>query len=118
MNEEVGNPPLNNQSVLSLVFGILTLLTFCSGWVLFPLTSIFCFPISCLFGFLALVSGAVSLRQISSRYESGSPMAWIGMVLGGIVFLCLMCMVVAIASLFIFAPDAMPTPPFIENFSV
>lgn len=118
MNEEAINSPVNNQSVLSLVFGILTLLTFCSGWVLFPLTSIVCFPISFLFGFLALIFGAFSLRQIRRQNESGSPMAWIGIALGGVIFLCVLCMVIAIASLFIFSPDSIQLPPSLPNFSI
>jgi hypothetical protein len=118
MNEEAINPPANNHSILSLVFGILTILSFCTGMIPFPLTSLICFPSSFLFGILALVFGTISLNRIHRQNESGSPMAWIGIILGGVVFLCVICMVVAFASLFIFAPDTVPMPPFIQNFSI
>jgi len=118
MNEEAVNLPTNNQSVLSLVFGVLTILLFCIGLVPFPFTSLICFPISFVFGILALVFGAISLNRIRRNNESGRPLAWIGIMTGGFVFLCVICMIVVIASLFIFAPNYVPMPPFIKNFSV
>ncbi len=118
MNKEAINPPINNQSILSLVFGILTIVSFCTGMIPFPFTGFICFPTSFLFGIFALALGAISLNRIRRQNESGSPMAWIGILLGGLVFLCVMCMVIAFASLFIFAPDAVPMPPFIQNFSI
>ena len=118
MNKEAIAPSTNNQSILSLVFGILTILSFCTGMIPFPLTGFICFPTSLLFGILALVLGAISLNQIRRQNESGSPMAWVGIILGGVVFLCLMCMIVAVASLFIFSPNSVPMPPFIQNFSI
>ncbi len=39
-------------------------------------------------------------------------------MLGGFVFLCVVCMVAALVSLFIFAPHSVPIPPFIQNFSI
>jgi uncharacterized membrane protein HdeD (DUF308 family) len=117
-NEEIINPPINNQSILSLVFGILTILSFCMGLIPFPFTGLICFPTSLLFGFLALVFGAISLDQIRRQKESGSPMAWIGILIGGFVFVCLMCMVIAIAAFFIFAPNSVHMPPFIQNFQL
>jgi hypothetical protein len=118
MNEEITNPPINNQSVLSLVFGVLTLLSFCAGLIPFPFTGFICLPASFLFGVLALVFGAIFLGQTRRQNEAGIPMAWIGIVLGGFVFLCIVCMVIAIASFFIFSPDSVPTPPLIKNFSI
>jgi uncharacterized membrane protein HdeD (DUF308 family) len=117
MNEKIINSPTNNQAILSLVFGILTIVSFCTGVVPFPLTGFICFPASILFGVLALVFGVISLNQIRRQNESGRPMAWMGIMLGGLVFLCLMCMVIAIASLFIFAPNSIHTPPFFPHFS-
>jgi len=118
MNEEIITPPNNHHSILSLVFGILTVVSFCTGMVPLPFTGFICFPTSFLFGTLALVFGAISLNQIRRRNESGSSMAWTGIILGGAIFLCLMCMIVAVASLFIFSPNSVPMPPFIENFSI
>ena len=116
MSYETGNPtpPVNNQSILSLVFGILTILSFCWGVIPIPFTGFICFPASVLFGVLALVFGAVSLRRIQRENQSGKSMAWAGIMIGGFVFLCLICMVVATASFFIFVPHSIPipTPPF------
>jgi hypothetical protein len=117
MNQKTINSPLNSQSILSLVFGILALLLFCIGLVPFPLTD-FCYPISFLLAILALVFGAISLSKIRRRNESGRSMAWGGIISGGIVFLCMICMVVAIVALFIFAPDFIPMPPFIQKFLI
>jgi uncharacterized membrane protein HdeD (DUF308 family) len=117
MNKEALNPPLNNQSILSLVFGILTILSFCGGIFPLPLTGFVCFPASFLFGILALVFGILSLNRIRKQKEAGSSMAWAGIILSGLVFLCLICMVVAIAALFIFAPNSIHLPPSFPDFS-
>jgi hypothetical protein len=118
MNEEAIHSPINNQSILSLVFGILTILSFCTGLSPFPLTSIICFPTSFLLGILALAFGAISLNRIRKHNESGRPMAWIGIMIGGFVFVCVMCIIITFASLFIFAPNSVPMPPFIQNFQL
>ena len=118
MNEEGISPPVNTQATLSLIFGILTILSLCAGMVPFPFAGFICFPVSFLFGILALVFGAVSLLRISRLNESGSPRAWTGIMLGGFVFLCVVCLVAALASLFIFAPHSVPIPTFIQNFSI
>jgi uncharacterized membrane protein HdeD (DUF308 family) len=117
MNKEIINSPTNSLSILSLVLGILTILSFCTGLIPFPFTGFICFPTSFLFGILALVFGVISLNQIRRQNESGRPMAWIGIMLGGFVFLCVMCMIITIASFFILSPNSIPTPPFIHNFS-
>jgi uncharacterized membrane protein HdeD (DUF308 family) len=118
MNQEVVNPPVNNQSILSLVFGILTILSFCTGLVPVPFTGFICFPTSFLLGILAIVFGAVSLNRIRQQKESGRPMAWGGIMIGGLVFICMMCMIIAIASFFIYTHNSISTPPFIQNFSI
>ena len=43
-------------------------------------------------------------------------MAWIGILSGGLIFLCILCMVIALISLFMFAPDAVP--PYLQNYSI
>jgi len=118
MNEEIINPPINNHSILSFVFGILTILSFCTGLAPVPLTSFICFPTSFLLGFLSLIFGTISLNQIRKRNETGQPMAWVGIALGGFVFICLLCVIITFALFFIFAPDSVPTPPFIQNFQL
>ncbi len=118
MNQETINSPLNNQSVLSLVFGILTFLSFCIGLAPFPFSDLICYPISFLLAILALVFGTISLIQIRRRNKSGRPMAWFGIISGGLVLLCMICMIIIVVALFMFAPDFIPMPPFIQKYLV
>lgn len=110
------SPKTNSHSIISLILGILTLLTLCGGMVPIPFTGFICFPSSFLLGFLALTFGIVSLNTIRKRNETGHPMAWTGIILGGFVFLCMLCLFVAIISLFVFAPDSVP--PILENYQI
>ena len=114
-NEEIITPSVNKQSILSLVFGILTILSFCTGWLPVPFIGILCFPTSLLLGILAFIFGAFSLNRIREHNESGRPMAWIGIMIGGFVFVCVLCMIISIISLFMFAPNSIYMPPFIQN---
>jgi hypothetical protein len=119
MNQNTINSPTNAQSILSLVFGILALLLFCIGLVPFPLTDLICYPISFLFAILALVFGSISLGQIRRRSESGSPMVWVGIISAGFVVLCMICMIIVVVALFMFAPDFIHhMPPFIQKYLV
>ena len=118
MNEEESYSPINIQSVLSLVFGILTILSFCTGWLPIPFTGILCFPVSLVLGVLALIYGTISLNRIRKHNESCRPLAWIGIMIGGFVFMCVLCMVIALASLFILSPDSIPMPPFLDQFQI
>lgn len=111
----LSSPRVNTHSIVSLILGILTVVAFCGGMVPVPFSGIICFPISFLFGLLALVYGAVSLNGVRKRNEVGGFMAWTGILSGGLVFLCMICMVVIILSLFIFAPDSIQ--PIIEGYS-
>jgi hypothetical protein len=117
-NEEVTYSPINTQSILSLVFGILTLLFFCTGWLPVPFTGILCFPLSVLLGLLALIFGVISLNRIRKHNHSGRPMAWLGITIGGFVFVCMLCMLILIASYFIFAPDTFQVPPFLDKYQI
>ena len=110
--------PTNKQSVLSLVFGVLALVFLCLSMIPFPLTGLICFPVSFLFGMLALTLGMISLGQIPRNNETGRPMAWIGIIVGGFILMCMICMVIAIASLFVFAPNSFHLPPSIQNFHI
>jgi len=110
--------PINKQSVLSLVFGILALVFLCLSMIPFPFTGLICFPLSILFGVLSLIFGMISLNQIRRYNETGRPMAWVGIIVGGFLLLCVICMVIAIASLFVFAPNSFHLPPSIQNFHI
>jgi uncharacterized membrane protein len=115
-NEEFLSPPINKHSIISLILGLLTALSFCGGMMPIPLTGFVCFPTSFLLGLSALIYGAVSLRKIKKHNESGHSMAWSGIIIGGFIFFCILSVVVAIISLFIFAPDSIQ--PMIENYSI
>jgi zinc transporter ZupT len=108
----------NQQATLSLIFGLATILSFCVGAMPIPFTGYICFPLSFISGMLALIFGIVALNQIRRRNESGKPMAWVGIVIGGIVFMCLVCMAISLAALFIFAPNYVPTPPFLDGYQL
>jgi hypothetical protein len=104
------HPQNNQQALLSLIFGLATILSFCTGMVPLPFTGLICFPLGFIFSVLALIFGIVGLNQVRARSQSGGPMAWAGIVIGGMVFLCVLCVFISLASLFIFAPEYVPTP--------
>jgi len=113
---ELPSPPTNRHSIISLTLGILTILALCGGMVPIPFTGFICFPITFLLGLLALIYGAISLNTIRKNNEGGKPLAWMGILSGGFIFLCMLCMLIAIVSLFIFAPDSVQ--PIIEGYTL
>jgi hypothetical protein len=116
-NEAASPSRTNRHSIISLVLGILTIVTFCGGFIIpIPFTSFVCAPASLLLGVLALIYGTISLNRIQQHNEAGRPMAWVGILSGGFIFLCVMCMVIALISLFMFSPDSLP--PFLQNHSI
>jgi hypothetical protein len=115
-NEEPILSAINKQAIVSVVFAVLTILSFCTGWLPIPFTGFICFPISFLSAVLALIFGIISLIQIRRLNESGHHYAWSGIVIGGFVFVCILCMLAALISFFIFAPGSIPTPPFIQKY--
>jgi len=111
------SPPTNQHSIISLILGILTLVFFCGSVVVpIPFTSFICAPVSFLLGLSALIYGAISLNTIRRNNETGGVMAWMGILSGGFIFLCILCMVIAVISLFIFAPDSVP--PFLQGYRI
>ncbi|NUQ60649.1 MAG: DUF4190 domain-containing protein [Anaerolineales bacterium] len=110
------SPRINSHSIASLALGILTLLAFCGGMMPVPFSGFVCLPVSFLFGFLSLIYGTISLNTIRKNGETGKPMAWAGILMGGLVFLCMICAIIAILMLFFFAPDTVQ--PIIEGYSV
>ncbi|GAB4542770.1 MAG: hypothetical protein Fur002_13620 [Anaerolineales bacterium] len=109
--------PNNQQAALSLAFSLLTILSACTGLVPIPFTGFICFPLSFLFATLALLFGLVALAQIRRRAQAGSPMAWAGIIIGGLVFFCGVCLALTFASLFFFAPQYIPKPQQFWNGS-
>jgi len=110
------SPPTNRHSIISLILGMLTLFLFCGSWMPIPFTGFICYPASFISGLLALIYGGISLNRIRRNNESGHIMAWAGILSGGFVFLCILCMAILIASLFYFAPDTLQ--PFINNYTL
>ena len=108
----------NQQAILSLIFGLAAILSACMGMIPILPTGFVCFPLSFIFGILALIYGIIALNQIRRRNEMGKPMAWTGIIIGGIIFLCALCMAVSLAALFIFAPEYVPTPPFPNGYQL
>src|SRR5688572_7658712 len=115
-NEEIFSLPLNKHSIVSLILGLLTAISFCGGVMPIPLTGFVCFPTSFLLGLSALIYGAISLRRIKKHNESGHSMAWIGIVIGGLIFFCILSVVIAFISIFIFAPSSVQ--PLIDSYSI
>ena len=117
-NEPIySSPPTNRHSIISLILGVLTVILFCGNFIIpLPLTSLVCLPVSFLLGLGALVYGTVSLNRIRKHNEAGGVMAWMGILSGGIIFLCMISMVVAIAALFYFSPDTIQ--PVIEGYQL
>jgi hypothetical protein len=112
MNEITSSPSTNKHSITSLVFGLLTLASLCTASLPFPFTGFLCVPVGFFFSLFALTYGGIALNQIQKNNETGSPMAWTGILIGGFMMLCVLCMIAALASLFFFAPDSVP--PFLK----
>jgi hypothetical protein len=111
------SPPTNRHSITSLILGILTVIVFCGGIIIpIPFTSFICVPVSSLMGLFALIYGAISLNTIRRKNETGGFMAWMGILSGGFIFLCMLCVVIAFVSLFFFAPDTVQ--PIIEGYQL
>jgi len=104
-------PQTNRHSIISLTLGILTLLALCGGIIPVPLTGFVCFPASSLLGLSALFYGIRSLMNIRKTNEAGRSMAWIGVFIGGVTFLCMLC----ILGLAVAGPMLVPDS-FMEGF--
>jgi NADH:ubiquinone oxidoreductase subunit 2 (subunit N) len=104
------SPATNKHSIISLILGLLALLVSCGMFLPIPFTSFICLPASFLLGIFALFYGMISLRRIRRNNEAGMPYAWIGILSGGFIFLCVACMAAALISLLTYAPESFPLP--------
>ncbi|MBM3123930.1 MAG: DUF4190 domain-containing protein [Chloroflexi bacterium] len=109
-------PRIDAKSIISLVLGMLTIASLCAGILPIPFTAFLCIPASLILGSAAVVTGMVSLNGIRKRNRTGRAAAWIGILTGGAVFLCLVLAGILLASLFVLTPDVIPTPPFFERY--
>ena len=110
------SPRTNRHSITSLILGILTVITLCGAMSPIPFTGFLCIPISFLLGLFSLIYGAISLNSIRRNNETGSFMAWTGILTGGLIFLCMVCMIVAVVSTFILSPDTIQ--PYIPQYGI
>ena len=95
------NSSINRQALLSLLFAILALFTFCIGAMPLPMTDLFCYPTTVIFGIGALWMGVTALFQIRKSAENGGMLAKIGIWIGSLTILFVIC---AITMLIIFFP--------------
>ena len=87
--------PTNRLARISLYSGILTLISFCIGWMPFLLgSSLICYPAAFFFGAISLMSGAVALLQIRKSGQDGRWMALTGAILGGLLIFVTLCAIV------------------------
>ena len=99
--EQTGQPPSTNRNaVISSIAGALTIVSFCLGVAPIPFTDIICYSISLLFAVLALALGFTALLQIRQSGESGRALAWIGISVGGLTMLAVLCIIAVIVSFF------------------
>jgi len=50
--------------------------------------------------------------------ESGRPMAWAGIVVGGFVILCFLCLAATLAYFFMYHPDTIHLPPIFDKYQI
>jgi hypothetical protein len=112
------SPTTNRHSVISLILGLLAVFVSCGMFLPIPFTSFICVPASFLLGIFALFYGTISLHRIRKHNEAGTPYAWVGILSGGFIFLCVVCMAIAIISFLTYAPESFPMPPFLENYQI
>lgn len=84
-------PPLNTRAILSLLFSILTVLSFCLGVAPIPLSSFVCYPGAVLLGLASLWLGWQGLQEVRQKGERGRRLALVGMWTGGLTILSVLC---------------------------
>lgn len=85
--------PINRQALISLLLAVLALLSFCTGAAPLPITALFCYPSSLLLGIGALWMGVKALQQIRQSDENGRALAKIGIWIGSLTILFVICAV-------------------------
>ena len=80
-------PPVNRNAFISMITGVLTLLSFCTAVAPVPLTGYVCYPAAAVLGMIALVTGLTALWQIRRSKENGRTYALAGVWIGGLAVL-------------------------------
>jgi hypothetical protein len=83
----------NRQALFSLLLAVLALLSFCIGAAPLPMTALVCYPSSVLLGIGALWTGVKALQQIRQNNERGHVLAKIGIWIGSLTILFVICAV-------------------------
>jgi hypothetical protein len=90
---------VNRYAIISLISAVLALLSFCIGAAPLPLTALVCYPASILLGIAALRAGFVSIHQMQTSDESGQSLAKIGIWVGSLTIIFIMCAIVLVVVL-------------------
>jgi hypothetical protein len=85
------NIATNRLALISSGAAILTGFSFCIGVAPIPLTAIVCYPASIILGLVALGTGIVALNQINAGLGQGRMLAWVGIGLGTLTMLLVLC---------------------------
>jgi len=108
LTEPIPLPVTNRAATGSLVYAILTLVSFCVGFSPLPFTSLICYPASLILACLAVTSGFTALRQIRRDGGAGRSLAWIGICLGGLTIAAVLCIGTLAAFFYPRVLDLMP----------
>ncbi len=101
MNDEAPHlAPMNRSAVISIIAALLTVLSFCIAVAPIPLTGYVCYPAAALTGLVALITGLLSLAQISQSAENGRPYALIGITVGTLSVIASACAIALGIALF------------------
>ncbi len=82
---------MNRNAVISVVAGLLTLVSFCTAVAPIPLTGYVCYPAAVVLGLVALITGVMSLAQIGTTREEGRSYALIGISIGALAVIATLC---------------------------
>ena len=83
--------PTNRLSLVSFVSALLTMLSFCLGVAPIPGSAWVCYPAAILLGLTALITGFTSLRQARASGEKGRAAALLGIWIGALTILAVLC---------------------------
>jgi len=96
----------NRFAIISFVCACATLLSFCMGLLPIPFTAVICYPLAAVTSLAALISGGISFRQIQMNGERGQWLAWVGIGVGALTLIAVVCLSVLAVSLY----------PYIQKF--
>ncbi|MDK1028492.1 MAG: DUF4190 domain-containing protein [Anaerolineae bacterium] len=96
---------INRQAIISLILALMASLFFCIGFLPLPFSALICYPISVMLGIGALWTGLKAKRQIRQNDENGNVLAMIGIWVGSLTILVVICLAVLGIVLWSFATD-------------